>query len=501
MSASEQRSTDSVEDVFSQQHNRDGAPEVHTTNRFAVATLESTPETEASVNEISGITQVDGENLLVEASTPEFSSNSVLTLDDLKQIALANNPTLPQASSEIEKERGVWQQVGLYPNPTVGYLNSSSSRNGESQVNGVLAQQTFITAGKLEKARAAQSFGVQDALWEQEAQKHRILNDVQLRYFDVLAAQEQIQIAVELSGLSQQVLEAAHKLYNGGQVPKTDVLQAEIQRQQIDVAHKNAQVEYQSAWNRLAAIIGCPEMVAVPLAEPPADLPNFDLESEWQRLLAESPQLKGVQSQVGLARAQWTAASAAPIPDVTVQVVSQYDSIGGYGTFSSLIALPLPIYNRNQGGIHNAAHEYSRSQLEVQRVCLVLRDQLVTSYGNYMLAKNQSEKLRTEVLPRIKENLELTLVGYQQGEYGYLAVLNAQQSSYNEHLNYINAVTQARHLAVSIEGLQLSGGLNPAEIGTAIQDVGTGGRLQAVQAQQNRDNASSLGTFAPAAMN
>lgn len=499
--APEQRPTGPTEVTAEKQHHGGLDPAVHWTDRFAIASLEFPAEPAVPFGEAEHATHTMEELLLPEPMFPESSTIQALTLEDLKQIALVNNPTLPQAGAEIEKERGVWQQVGLYPNPTVGYLNSSSSSNGESQVNGVLVQQTFITGGKLDKARAAQSFGVQDAQWEQEAQRYRILNDVQLRYFDVLAAQEQIKIATELTELSQQVLDAARLLFSGGQVPKTDVLQAEIQRQKIEVARKNAQIEYEAAWHRLAVIIGCPEMAPVSLVEPPEDLPDFDLESEWQRLLAESPQLKGVQSQVGFARAQWAAAQAAPIPDVTVQVVSQYDSIGDYGTVSSLIALPLPLFNRNQGGTYNAAQEYSRSQLEVQRVGLVLRDQLVRSYGNYMLAKNEAEKLKAEVLPKIRENLELTIVGYRQGEYGYLSVLNAQQSSFEANLTYINAVTQARHLAVSIEGLQLSGGLNPAEIGTAIQDVGTGGRLQAVQAQQNRDSASDLGTFAPAAMN
>jgi len=425
----------------------------------------------------------------------------ILSLETLQEIALQHNPTVLQAAAEIEKERGLWQQEGLYPNPTVGYVNSSSSSNGQSQANGLLVQQTFITAGKLQKAQATEAFGIQDAKWQLEAQRLRIKNDVRLRYYDVLAAQEQMKIASDLRILSQQTLEGAHALFNGMQVPRTDVLRAEIQDQRVETAVQNAQLEYQAAWNKLAVIIGCPEMAPQPLEEPLNELPMFELGQEWQRLLAESPQLKQVQSEVGVAQTQWISAEAAPIPDVTLQFVSQYDSIGNYGTFNSLVAIPLPIFNRNQGGIYNASQEYVRSQKEVERVCLVLRDQLVTSYGTYLVAKNQAERLKSDVLPRLKENLELTVKGYRAQEYGIMEVSNAQEVALESNLEYIASLSQARKLAVEIEGLQLTGGLNPASIGTAIQEVGSGGRLQAVKAQLENQNKAALSNFAPATMN
>src|SRR5262245_55118087 len=43
------------------------------------------------------------------------------TLCDLEGMALANNPTLAQASARVQAARGTWQQVGRYPNPLVGY--------------------------------------------------------------------------------------------------------------------------------------------------------------------------------------------------------------------------------------------------------------------------------------------------------------------------------------------------------------------------------------------
>ncbi|QDU14134.1 Cobalt-zinc-cadmium resistance protein CzcC precursor [Gimesia maris] len=427
-------------------------------------------------------------------------TSQLLTLGELEQIALSNNPTLALQRAEVEKERGNWTQVGLYPNPTVGYVNSTTSSNGDTQSNGILVQQTFITAGKLDKARATETYGIQTSELQFDAQQMRVINDVRLRYYDVLGAQEQLRLVKEIAQLSQQTLDAAERLYKAEQVPRTDMLQAKAQNATVRTALTNAHTDYETAWQKLAVIVGCPELPPSQLMKPKDDLPQFDLEAEWQRLLSESPQLLTAESQIGIARGQLASAEAAPVSDVTLQFVTDYNSVGDYATFNTLVALPFPLFNRNQGGIYNAASEVNRSERELERVRLVLRDQLISSYRDYMLARNQSEQMRKEVLPDLREALELMIKGYEKGEFSFLAVLNAQQNNFQSNLEYIDALNRAHRLSVEISGLQMTGGLNPATIGTAIQEAGGGERLRAVQQQLQKQSNANLSNFAPAAL-
>jgi cobalt-zinc-cadmium efflux system outer membrane protein len=45
-----------------------------------------------------------------------------MTLDQLQQMALTNNPTLRQAKAGVTAAEGLTRQAGLWPNPTVGYV-------------------------------------------------------------------------------------------------------------------------------------------------------------------------------------------------------------------------------------------------------------------------------------------------------------------------------------------------------------------------------------------
>lgn len=427
----------------------------------------------------------------------EETSSGVVSLAELEQIALECNPTLKLAVAEIEKERGNWQQVGLYPNPTVGYVQSDATRSDESHTNGLLVQQTFVTGDKLTKNRDIEAFGLEDARWQHEAQRMRVLTDVRLRYFDVVGAQEQLALVEEIRGLAEESLKAAQALRKGQQVPETDVLQAEVQVAQMELAFENARAEYLAAWQRLAVIVGQPELPVQTLVEPQDTLPELNFEEEWERLIASSPQLRSTEAQAGVAQRQLVRDQATPIPDVTVQVVGDYDREMDFGTINALVALPLPVFDRNQGQIYSSFQELHRAQTEIERVRLVLRDQLVGTYRDYVQARNESQHLRERVLPKLQETLKLTIKGYEQGEIAYPTVLAIQERYAQTRLRQIDAKTRARQIGIQIAGLQLTGGLNPAVIGTAIQE---GGGRRAVQQLLENQNQTRLNNFAPAAV-
>ena len=76
------------------------------------------------------------------------------TLADLQQLAAANSPTLRQAASDVEAARGLLQQAGLYPNPTIGYEAGPNANNTATGTQGFFIDQVIKTGGKL-KLQAA----------------------------------------------------------------------------------------------------------------------------------------------------------------------------------------------------------------------------------------------------------------------------------------------------------------------------------------------------------
>jgi hypothetical protein len=70
----------------------------------------------------------------VEAPAP---ASLPLTLSTIEAIALGNSPTIAQAAALVEQQEGITVQVGLLPNPSLGYVRTDADQSGQSQTSGM----------------------------------------------------------------------------------------------------------------------------------------------------------------------------------------------------------------------------------------------------------------------------------------------------------------------------------------------------------------------------
>lgn len=431
-------------------------------------------------------------------SVPQPAAERSWTLEALEALALQNNPTLVQAAAAVAADQGLYDQVGRYPNPQIGYLRSDSSGGG-AQSQGIFLSQEFVTAGKLQKNRSVEAWDIQRLSWDAEAQRLRVLNDLSIRYFELLGAQRAVALTRDLDQLASQGYELTDRLHRARQASRADLLQTKVQMNTVRLNLREAEHRLDSAWNQLTVLIGVPDLERVPVEGAlDAAIPELAWDACWTRLQNESPQLQAALTRVEFARSELARERVEPIPNVSVQVVAERDRATNSNTVSTLLSVPVPLFNRNQGNISRAAAEIRQAQAEVERVRLVLRDLLAEAFRRYHTARDQVARLGEEILPDAKEIVELTTEGYKQGEFGILEVLSVRQTYFQSSVAHVEAWTELQKVAIEINGLQLTGGLNPAEIGTAIQGAGGGGSRQ--RAALNTLQESTSKRLLPAAV-
>ena len=142
----------------------------------------------------------------------------------------------------------------------------------------------------------------------------------------------------------------------------------------------------------------------------------------------------------------------------------RYNDESDSTTLSLQVGVPLMIYDRNQGNIMRAQAELMAAQQNVQRVELLLQDQLAEAFREFEVARDQVAQYRQGILPDAKKSLELTRAGYQQSEFGYLELLTAQQTYSRTTLAYIARLRELWLSAVQIDGMLLSGGLQAPDV-------------------------------------
>lgn len=387
--------------------------------------------------------------------------SEMLGIADLEAIALANNPTIAQAGHRVAALQGKYLQVGLRPNPSIGYQGEEMGDEGTAGQQGMFIGQRFVTAGKLRLNRAVASHEIERAKQELEIQRLRVINAVRGRAYDTIVAQRAVTLNEQLVAVGEEDVQVAEELRQSKEISQVDVLQARVEANSAKLALGNARNGHKAAWQRLAVVMGTPEMKPSSLAD---DLGETAPELFWDdtvgRLLADSPELARAWSDVERSKCALARAQAGRMADVDAEAAVRYNNATESTTASIGIGVPLQIFDRNQGNISRSHAELSAARREVRRVELVLQDRLAEVFRRYANARQQVDQYKAAILPDATSSLALVRAGYQQGEFGYLKLLTAQRTYFRVNLAHLESLRELCLSSVEIEGLLLTGGLD-----------------------------------------
>ena len=168
---------------------------------------------------------------VVAAPHVAFDSEE-LSLDEIQDMALANNPTIVQAQAQISAAQGAALQAGLPPNPNIGYVAEQIGLNDTAgELQGGYISQEFVRGNKLSLSRQKYCQRVQIARTNFLAQQTRVRNDVATRFYHALAAQRLVEIHQRLVDTAADNVQTHREMLNLGQLGEAEVLQAEVELQ------------------------------------------------------------------------------------------------------------------------------------------------------------------------------------------------------------------------------------------------------------------------------
>ncbi|NLE39674.1 MAG: TolC family protein [Pirellulaceae bacterium] len=378
---------------------------------------------------------------------------------------MANNPTLTEAARRVEALRGKHLQVGLYPNPVVGYIGEEMGNDGRGGQQGFFVGQQIVTAGKLGWNRSVVSREIDAAEHEWAMQRLRVVNDVHSAAHRVIAAQRTVTLCEQLLRIGEEGVKVAEQLFSAQEVSRVDVLQTRIEANSARLQLQKANNSLVAEWRSLATLAGTPDLQPSIVEAPiESQFSPLDWNLSLTQLLAESPERMRASAELERARAAVCQARAGRYPDIDVEAGVRYNLASNDTLATAAVALPLQIYNRNQGNIRQTWAELAAAQQNLRRVELALEDRLAAEYRHYSDARETVARYRDSIVPDADSALQLVREGYRQGEFGYLDLLTAQQTYFRAHLAMVDALRDAQISRIRIDGLLLSGGLtSPCE--------------------------------------
>jgi cobalt-zinc-cadmium efflux system outer membrane protein len=385
------------------------------------------------------------------------------TLADLEQMALVSNPSIVRAVAVARAAQGNYIQVGLPPNPTVGYEGQQIGSGGRAEMDGIFIEQEFVRGGKLRLNReiAAQEWARREQ--ELAAQQQRVLTDVRMAFYAVLIAQLQEDQYTKLVESANTIVEYNERLQNGGFRSRGEVIQVTLERERYRTGALNAGRRRLAAWRELAAVVGRPELSPERLEGSPDGLgPDYEWNAVLQRLLTSSPEVAAAMANIERARWALQRALVEKTPNITVNAMINVrdEGIGGRPDGNLIVGLPLPLWNKNQGGIIQAQGEVAAAERALDQLELDLQQRLAPVFERYSNARNYAERYKNLLKGLTDEWLRLNEQLREAGETAQLDVILFQRTYAETHLDYLEALGEQRQAEAEIEGLLLSKSLS-----------------------------------------
>ncbi len=397
-------------------------------------------------------------------TSPPIEAGQTLSLDRALELAGATSPTLDAAEADIQAAAAARTVAGLRPNPSVTV--EAENVAGSGPYRGVESLETTTSLAlpiELGGKRSAR-IGVADARSQRTLIQAAITQaDLRLSviqaYAEAAAAQQRVTTARDQARIAAEGLRAAQVRVQAGRASPIEAERANVARINADAEVERTQRLVEVARYSLSRIIGQPVagnldtgwFANVRAAYGP--MPEIESAGTLAMAAAEAD-LAIADAGVRLARAQ-------RVPDLTVGAGARYMRDTGDTAALFSISIPLPVFNNGRAAVAQASSERLRAEAQ-QRVTAIEVDQAIArAQAEAANAATTAATASGPALQAAEEAARIARIGYREGKFGQLELLDAERTlaetrlaAIDALLNYHSAQAQLERLTVRAPDLQ-----------------------------------------------
>ncbi len=398
----------------------------------------------------------------LQAAKPEIDPVSkptgTIKLEDALSLALMQNPELAGFSMEIRASEAKVLQAGLRPNPEIGvdveqFGGSGDFKGVKTAQTTVLLSQLIETGGKRAIRARVASLEKDIAWWDYETKRLDVLTDVSKSFVEVLSGQELVARNEELVRLSEQVLNTVSERVKAGKVSPLEETKAGVTLSNARIGLEQARGNLRAARKKLAAAWG---EISPSFTRAEGDLgtllPVLSAE-ELNGLISQNPDVARWVKEMEQRRAILESERAKRIPDITLRGGMQRFNESDDSALVVGISIPLPIFDRNQGGIRAAQYKLAKAREDARAAEVKAGAGLGESYQALVSAYAEAKSLADEVVPAAQRAFVAASEGYREGKFDFLELLDSQRTLFEAKGKYIQALSTYHKAKADVERL------------------------------------------------
>ncbi len=373
---------------------------------------------------------------LTVAPAQAVSDESVITLQDLEQEALRNNPEIRMVEKRAESADEKQSLASAHPDPMIGYMVQNEGSPFQWTVGGpqtpmsmqgAVFSQEIPFPGKLSTMGKAAAKRAEREHESARETRYRILSSLRSAYYDYYLAHRSSDILSETKDIMKNFQRIAETRYTTGQGTQQDVLRSQLEVSMLldRLAEEERKKESQAAM--INSLTGRDPMA--PLGRP-ADLPVVTLTKSADELAsmvtAHSPALAGKQLMVEQGEFEVSSSKKEFLPDMVVS--------GGWffrgqlpDVWQASVMFKVPLYFWNKStGVRASNAELSSARYDLESAKLMVMARVRDLYATAKTSEHHLDLYESGIIPQARLSLKSATSNYQVGKTDFLGLLDSE---------------------------------------------------------------------------
>jgi outer membrane protein, heavy metal efflux system len=393
-----------------------------------------------------------------------------VSFDQLAQTALVQNKSLQVAREQLRQAEGRLKQADLRPNPSLDVSSATDvlfANEGENGF-GVTLSQPFELGGKRAKRIQVAEAEVELAKAEIAASERQLIGQLRAAYLRAAETAARLNFFERNRGLNQQMAQVMTVRLSSGDASRLEshLLQAENNR--VEAQRLSAESQLVQEMFELRKLAGISPVDQFSLQALPTTVGrSSETESDLiEAAFRNRPDLRAARVREALANAGVILARAQVAPTIVGSVrygrdpnISRFatatqprafekDSVLEFG-----VSIPLPLWNREQGSIQEAASKVSQATAEREALENTIRMEVTAASRRYESAVRSVELIRGGVVGEAEAGFSITQLAYRLGDAKLTDVIFQQRSLIDAQLAELAAQAE---LAIAQANLDLA---------------------------------------------
>jgi len=151
------------------------------------------------------------------------------------------------------------------------------------------------------------------------------------------------------------------------------------------------------------------------------------------------------------------------IPDVTFSIGVKRPNELQRDQLLFGVSVPLPLFDRNQGNLLEALKREDKARDELQALNMRVSTDVLQARERLESIRGEVDVLQRDVLPGAKSAYDAATVGFENGKFNFLEVLDAQRTYFAAKSQYLKALAEAHRTAADIDRVLGEPGANATQ--------------------------------------